>query len=95
MGPTLIPGGFTSSVLIERFFNGSMTECPTNYFGYVDVRDVSKLHLEGLKKPEAANQRIIAWADRLYTKEVADILAEEFGPKGYKITTKEAEGERL
>lgn len=55
MGPTLIPGGFTSSLMIERFFNSSLTEVPTNFFGYVDVRDVSKIHFEALRKPEAAN----------------------------------------
>ena len=94
MGPALIPGGFTSSKMIERFFNGSMKELPTTFISYVDVRDVSKLHFEGLKKPEAANQWFIACSERKYTKEVGDILAKEFGPKGYTVTTNEAEGSR-
>ena len=67
MGPTLIPGGFTSADMIISYFNGSMTELsPTYAFGYVDVRDVSKLHLETLRRPEAANQRFIAFSGSLY-----------------------------
>ena len=94
MGPTLIPGGFTSSNFVARFFNGSMTELNPSAIGFVDVRDVSKLHLEALKRPEAANQRFIAYSERLYMKEVGDILAAEFSPKGYTIPTKEKAGER-
>jgi nucleoside-diphosphate-sugar epimerase len=94
MGPTLIPGGFTSANFVVRYFNGSMTELNPSAIGYVDVRDVSRLHLEALRRPEAANQRFIAYSERLYMKEVGDILAAEFIPKGYTITTNEKSGER-
>lgn len=39
VGPTLIPGGFTSVDMIFSYFNSSI------------VRDVSKLHLEALRIP--------------------------------------------
>jgi nucleoside-diphosphate-sugar epimerase len=52
------------------------------------------MHFEALRRPEAANQRFIAFSERLFEKEVGDILNAEFGPKGYTIPTKEMEGER-
>ena len=37
---------------------------PNNmHFPFVDVRDVAKAHLLGIKKPEAANRRFILSAD--------------------------------
>ena len=50
-----MPGGFTSANYIERLLNGTTTEVGFSPMGFVDVRDVSKMHLEGLRKPEAAN----------------------------------------
>lgn len=52
------------------------------------------MHLEALRRPEAANQRFIAYSERLFEKEVGDILHAEFSSKGYTIPTKEMEGER-
>lgn len=96
MGPTLIPGGFTSADMIVSYFNGSIKELsPENAYGYVDVRDVSKLHLEALRRPEAANQRFIAYSGSLYQPEVADIFSAEFSSKGYTIPTNVKEGERV
>lgn len=94
MGPTLIPGGFTSAGYVENFFNGSQKELWPEATTFVDVRDVSKMHFEALRRPEAANQRFIAFSERLFEKEVGDLLHAEFGPKGYTIPTKEMEGER-
>lgn len=94
MGPTLIPGGFTSSGWVEGFFNGSKTEVGTGGVGIVDVRDVSKIHVEAIRNPKAANQRFIAYSERVYPKQAVDWLAEEFAAKGYTIPTKEAAGER-
>ena len=93
-GPTLIPGGFTSAGFIAGFFDGSKTEVGTSGMGIVDVRDIAKMHLEGLRRPEAANQRFIGYGGRIYPKEIADALHEHFGPQGYTIPTKEADGER-
>lgn len=94
MGPTLIPGGFTSSGWVEGFFNGSKTEVGTGGVGIVDVRDVSKMHVEAIRNPKAANQRFIAYSERIYPKLAVDWLSEEFAAKGYTIPTKEAAGER-
>lgn len=92
MGPTLIPGGFTSSDFVEGLFNGSKTEVGTNGVGIVDVRDVSKIHFEAIRNPKVANHRFIAYSERVYPKQIVDWLAEEFAAKGYTIPTKEAAG---
>jgi len=94
MGPTLIPGGFTSANHCVAYFDGSKTENGTSGMGIVDVRDISAMHLEGLRRPEAANQRFIGYGARIYPKDAADALHEHFGPQGYTVTTKEAAGER-
>ena len=39
------------------------------------------MHFEALRRPEAANQRFIAFSERLFEKEVGDVLNAEFGPK--------------
>jgi len=91
-GPTLIPGGFTSANMLLRFFNGSMTEVSRSFCGIVDVRDVSKMHLEAIRRADAANQRFIAYAERITMMQWATWLHEEFVAKGYNIPTKEAGG---
>jgi len=93
-GPSLIPGGFTSADIIAKYFNGTVTEVSTYRMGFVDVRDVSKMHFEGLRRPEAANKRFLAFSEWLYPKEVADALHAHFAPQGYTVVTKEAGSER-
>lgn len=93
-GPSLIPGGFAVSGIIEKFFDGSLTEVSTERLTIVDVRDVSRMHLDAVRKPEIKNERFIASSGHLFKKEIADIFAAEFGPKGFKVPTQEKEGER-
>jgi len=94
-GPALIPGGFFSADYIANHFNGTVKEVSTVWMGVVDVRDVSKMHLEGLRRPEAANKRFLALSEIIYPKEIADALHAHFGPQGFTVVTKEAETERV
>lgn len=55
--------------------------------GIVDVRDVSKLHLEGIRVPEAANNRFIAYSEPIFEKEIAAAFHERFGPLGFTVPT--------
>ena len=93
-GPTLIPGGFTSADIIVAFFEGSNKLIGPTGMPTVDVRDISKMHLEGLRRPEAANQRFIGCHETIYPKEILDVLSEHFGPQGFTIPTKE-DGEHI
>lgn len=92
MGPSLIPGGFGSAGLVSCYFaGGCLSAFGISLFPCVDVRDVSKLHLESITRAEAANQRFICSAGRLNSQEVADILNETFAPQGFTLTTREQE----
>lgn len=55
--------------------------------GYCDVRDVAKAHVLALTKPEAAGKRHIICTKPMWMKDVANIMADEFRPQGYKIAT--------
>jgi len=55
MGPTLVEGSSTSSDYVENLFNGSKTEVGTGGMGIVDVRNVSKMHLEAIRRSGVAN----------------------------------------
>jgi len=92
LGPALIPGGFPSAQSVLNYFNPERTEVPVGFIGMVDVRDVSKLHLESIRRPDAAGHRFIAYAERAYYIDTANRLHAEFAPKGFTVCTKSAEG---
>lgn len=58
-GPSLIPGDFASGLFINRIMSGAYPGMPKIHFAIVDVREVAKAHLQGIKVPEARNQRFI------------------------------------
>lgn len=64
MGPPLSKQSGTSISYMTNLLTGKNTMMPNNmHFPFVDVRDVAKAHLLGIKKPEAANRRFILSAD--------------------------------
>ena len=55
--------------------NGKFPALPNAYFTVVDVRDVAKLHVESLKKPQTDNKRIIATSPQgINIMEISNIL---------------------
>ena len=62
---------------------------PNMYFTTCDVRDVAKAHIQAMENADAAgNRHIIATTVEANSiKEYADILAAEFGSKGYSVPT--------
>jgi nucleoside-diphosphate-sugar epimerase len=71
LGPALIPGGFPSAQSVLNYFNPDRTEVPVGHIGMVDVRDVSKIHLESIRRPDAAGNRFIAYSERAVYHETA------------------------
>ena len=60
IGPTLIPGDFSSGKIISMFMNDNMPGgCPRIKMGTVDVRDVAKAHVNAIKSNEAQGKRFI------------------------------------
>ncbi len=57
-------------------------------FGVVDVRDVAAAHIAAMEKPEAAGGRFLLVADTVTYLRMAQIVAEEFKPQGYKVAAK-------
>jgi dihydroflavonol-4-reductase len=93
LGPTLVPEGFGSANFVMRFFSG-WTEVSNGFQGCVDVRDVSKIHLEAIRNPAAAGHRFIAYSERQAMIDYANNLHAAYGDKGYNICTNEKQGER-
>ena len=90
-GPTLGAGDTlgTSELAIANLFGGKMEKISQFYCGHCDVRDVALAHVRAAFLPEAAGHRhiIVSEAKWFSLKRAADILAKEFGLKGYKVTT--------
>ena len=88
-GPLLGPHHKEGSVgLAVNIIAGKLSRLPEVYFLLTDVRDAAAAHVAALERPEAAGNRYIAFAERLSLKEIAQILADEFNPQGYKIAVK-------
>jgi dihydroflavonol-4-reductase len=88
-GPVLGPDAASSVELIARLLKG-MPGCPRLFFGIVDVRDVSDLHLRAMTHPAAAGQRFIAASgDLLSMLDVARTLRAHLGNAARKVLTRE------
>ncbi len=79
----------TSELTIAGLFDGKSNKLSQFYCGHCDVRDVALAHIRAAFLPEAVGHRhiIVSEAKWFSIKRVADILASEFGPKGYKVKT--------
>jgi dihydroflavonol-4-reductase len=51
------------------------------------VRDVATAHRLAMQAPDAAGNRYICAGENAWTTDFAAILAEELGPRGYRIPT--------
>jgi len=61
-GPVLSKDFSTSIILIQCRLNGDLPGYPNVFFGIVDVRDVTSLHLKVMTSPAAAGERFLAIA---------------------------------
>lgn len=88
-GPLLSPSGGdgTKAMAVTLMGSKSPVGVPEVYFPVVDVRDVASAQVAALEKPEAAGNRYALVTTTLAMREAAVIMAEEFKPQGYKVTT--------
>jgi dihydroflavonol-4-reductase len=89
LGPAFVGAGFTSGDIIAQILLRKMPGVPKIKFGLVDVRDVARAHLQGLKVPEAANKRFILCKESLFFKEIGVILRKTWKHQGYNPVAKE------
>ena len=88
-GPILCPSHKEGSVgLILQILTGKTSRFPDVYFLVTDVRESAAAHIAALEKPEAAGNRYIAFTESMSMKAIAQVLAEEFKPQGYKVGSK-------
>ncbi|CAI8033251.1 Phenylacetaldehyde reductase [Geodia barretti] len=73
---------------LARVLAGKMSRLPDIHFALADVRDTARAHIAALEKAEAAGNRYISYTEVMSFKEMAQILADEFKPQGYKIGVK-------
>ena len=78
----------STSDLVRRILAGGMPAIPPISLGFSDVRDLATAHRLAMEVPGAAGNRYICADGPLWLSDVARILKDEYGPKGYKISTR-------
>ena len=79
MGPVLAADYSHSNIQIQELLTGKIKAVPRVDSGYVDVRDVAKLHILAMTAPQAAGERFLATTgDTLSMLAVAQILRRHF-----------------
>jgi nucleoside-diphosphate-sugar epimerase len=86
-GPLSGPDIGTSGEVVGRLMRRELPACPEIGFATVDVRDVATAHRLAMETPEAAGNRFIAAGAHVWMQDIGKMLAEEFGPKGYRPPT--------
>jgi dihydroflavonol-4-reductase len=67
---------------------GEMPAVPPLNLAFTDVRDLAAVHRLALEVPEAKGNRYICANGHLPMTGIAAILKTEYGPRGYKISTR-------
>jgi len=77
----------TSSEVIRTYMLGQVPGTAKIKMACVDVRDVASAIISAMEIKDAAGNRFLVSAGELWTKEIAQILSDEFSKHGYKIPT--------
>ena len=86
-GPVRHPSVGTSVEVVRRLLNREVPASIKMGFAPVDVRDVAVGQRLALQTPEAAGNRYIMAGGHMWMRDVANMLAEEFNPQGYRVPT--------
>lgn len=92
LGPLLSPETSTSHEPVRRLLSGATPGVPRVGWSVVDVRDLAVAHRLALEKPQAAGKRFLCAGPHLWMGEMAEILAAEFGPRGFRVPTRPLPG---
>ena len=74
VGPSLSGDIGESNIVVKRMLDGSTPGTPRLQMGFVDVRDVAKMHVAAMTADGAAGQRFILSESSLWLSEMASIL---------------------
>ncbi|WP_067466414.1 NAD-dependent epimerase/dehydratase family protein [Nocardia amamiensis] len=89
LGPVLSEATSTSHEPVRRLLARDMPGSPRVGWAPVDVRDLAVAHRLALETPEAAGNRYICAGEHLGMGDIARILAQEFGPRGFRVPTRQ------
>jgi dihydroflavonol-4-reductase len=78
----------SSADIVRRMLAGEMPAVPPLNLAFTDVRDLAAVHRLALEVPEAKGNRYICANGHLPMTGIAAILKTEYGPRGYKISTR-------
>ena len=87
LGPVLSGHYSTSGEIVRKLMAKELPGTAKIGFSWVDVRDVASAHVTAMTAPEAAGQRFCCAIEFSWIDEVAQILANRFGPEGWKVPT--------
>ncbi|PIK48966.1 hypothetical protein BSL78_14179, partial [Apostichopus japonicus] len=88
LGPPLTQQGGSSIEIMIRTLSGKDFGFPKVMLPITDVREVASAHVVAMTLPEAAGHRHIVAGSSYYLSEIGVTLKEEFGPQGYKPTSR-------
>lgn len=90
-GPLLsTSGGEGSATIVRRLLANETPALPEMSLGIVDVRDVAEAHMRAMVSPNAAGKRYLVSNCTVWYAEIAKILRDNFGPKGFKVASMKA-----
>jgi dihydroflavonol-4-reductase len=92
IGPPLHVDRASTADVLVRMLAGKMPLVPPLNMAYTDVRDLADVHRLALEVPEAKGNRYICANGELPMTGLAAMLKEEYGPRGYKISTRPLPG---
>lgn len=89
MGPVLSSLYSHSNTQIQQMLEGKIKSVPNVNSGYVDVRDVARLHLSAMTNPKANGERFLATTgEELSMLDIANILGDAFPKYADKVPSK-------
>jgi dihydroflavonol-4-reductase len=86
-GPVRRPSAGASVAVVRRLLGREVPASLMMGFAPVDVRDVAVAQRLALQLPAAAGNRYILAGEHMWMRDIAAVLAEEFGPQGYRVPT--------
>jgi dihydroflavonol-4-reductase len=89
LGPLLRAEKTTSVETVRLLLGRKVPGSPHVGFAIVDARDVARAHRLAMETPAAAGNRYIVAGEHRWMSYIATTLAAAYGPRGYKIPTRE------
>jgi dihydroflavonol-4-reductase len=73
--------------VVKKILDRDFPAIPDVNFSTVDVRDVAAAHLAAMTHPAAPGRRFLMGEGNHSMREIARILADHLGPKGFRVPT--------